>query len=115
MPPSATLGIPPAATAVDRLPDPYQTLGRRGGLDQAAMVGAVVAAAQLGVPFAPLDRSARVAVEIAGRLNPQILAWLVRPSLPLPRSLDTVAMPPAPGRPRPERRTTVPVEPAARP
>lgn len=60
--------------------DVYEVLRRLGGLPHAALAGAAVAAAQMGLPVMASDATARLALTVAGRLNPLAAAWLVAAS-----------------------------------
>jgi hypothetical protein len=64
------------ARHADRLRDPYAALRRIGGLEHAALVGATISAAQLGIPVHGLGVSALVAIRVAARINPSIQGWV---------------------------------------
>ena len=67
--------------------DFYGILARLGSLPCAALVGAAVAAGQIGMPMVLRNGSARMAGRIARGLCPDISPWLVDvdPSAPRPR------------------------------
>jgi NaMN:DMB phosphoribosyltransferase len=64
--------------------DPYLALGRFVGLEHTALVGAAVAASQLGLPVILFGPCAWVAGELAARMNTTICPWLR--FCPTPRS-----------------------------
>jgi hypothetical protein len=56
--------------------DPYQALGRFAGLEHAALVGAALAGAQLGLPVILFGPKAWFAGELAARMNTTLCPWL---------------------------------------
>lgn len=64
------IGYVPAAV------DPYQALRRAGGREQAALAGAALAAAQLGLPLMLFGAGAHVAAGLAVQLNDSVSPWL---------------------------------------
>jgi hypothetical protein len=57
------------------LHDPYPALRHLGGLEHAALAGAALAAAQLGLPVLGIGPSASIGVRLAVRLNASIARW----------------------------------------
>jgi len=58
------------------LHQPYPALRHLGGLEHAALVGAALAAAQLGLPVLGMGPSASIGVSLAVRLNASIAPWV---------------------------------------
>jgi nicotinate-nucleotide--dimethylbenzimidazole phosphoribosyltransferase len=72
--------------------DPYDALRCRGYPEIAALVGAAIAAAQMGIPFGLPDPAGAVAIDAALAMNPGVRAWLD----PLPAESPALVL--APGR-----------------
>jgi hypothetical protein len=57
-------------------PDPYMALRYLGGFEHAALVGAMLSAAQLGLPVLALGSSAQIAMRLAVGINGSIGPWV---------------------------------------
>lgn len=57
-------------------PDPYLALRALGGFEHAALVGAMLSTAQLGLPLLALGTEAQIALRVAVRLNGSIAPWV---------------------------------------
>ena len=60
-----------------RHPSPYQTLRHHGGLEHAALTGAALAAAQLGLPLILAGPAARIAAGLAIAINAPAADWVL--------------------------------------
>lgn len=85
------------AQHADASKDPYTALRYLGGFEHAALVGAMLSAAQLGLPLLSLGSSASVAARLAVRLNGSIEPWVHREAFRARLEVD-------PGSPFPRRR-----------
>jgi len=56
---------------------PYQTLRHHGGLEHAALTGAALAAAQLGLPLILAGPAARIAADLAIAINARAADWVL--------------------------------------
>ncbi|MFD2110933.1 nicotinate-nucleotide--dimethylbenzimidazole phosphoribosyltransferase [Thiorhodococcus fuscus] len=56
--------------------DPYRRLARCGCREFAALVGAAIAAGQIGIPMLCLGRGGDAAFSLIRRLHPGVLTWL---------------------------------------
>ncbi|MBK1722202.1 hypothetical protein CKO23_08055 [Thiocystis violacea] len=72
-------GLEPKGTvrwsAVDRR-DVYESLREQGTFSASALVGAMIASAQMGLWVEAVGPLARVAAALAARLNPEVRAWI---------------------------------------
>ncbi|EGV33674.1 hypothetical protein ThidrDRAFT_0363 [Thiorhodococcus drewsii AZ1] len=66
--------------------DPYRRLVRCGCREFAALVGAAIAAGQIGIPMLCLGRGGDAALSLVRRLHPGVLAWLAA-DMPRPEVL----------------------------
>jgi len=60
-----------------RHPSAYQTLRHHGGLEHAALTGAALAAAQLGLPLILAGPAARIAAGLAIAINARAADWVL--------------------------------------